>query len=134
VIDAKRWVLAEAWLSLGLRVCWGYDGMFPRDQWQDDEGRGRYGYLGGGEWAVLRPYDGRTGPINTAPSLSTETMRHELAHYLSATEEDRGKRNFGLDENGPADNEDAALLAERVVDAILEASSRIIALATERRP
>jgi len=93
MIDTRRWVLAEAWISLGLRI--EYAGAYEstqiaRDVWMADDDTGeRYCYAGDGTWkmpAPSRPGFG-DGPRIFAPSLSTGTMAHELAHYLTASAE-----------------------------------------------
>jgi hypothetical protein len=135
VIDTRRWVLAEAWLSLGLRVEWlsKYQAeSIARDLWmRDEEERTDYIYNGHGVWSIRG--DGRSEPSfgfprATSPAMGTEAMRHELAHYLIATEEERGRTNFGLS-NSDDDHERRALEAEKVIDAVLAACGRIAGLA-----
>lgn len=144
MIDTARWVLVEAWLSLGLRLRWLHsweareitDGLFI-----DDDGGSRlsFTYLGDGEWGVVRPSnDFRVPgyPLNDAPQLGTETIRHELAHYLVATEEQRRKRNFGLSadgSNGGNEWETRALLGEQVIDAVIRGASRVVSSALPPR-
>jgi hypothetical protein len=137
VIDARRWILAEAWLSLGLRIEWvpSYErDRIADDQWQrDDDGGQRFVYSGGGRWWV---HDGtnRYGygrPPLTAPSLSTDAMRHELAHWLTSTEDERGVMNFGAEPTGldTTRAEERAIAAEPVLDAMLSACARIATMA-----
>lgn len=137
MIDAGRWVLAEAWLSLGLRLRWAPAyGDVDRDDWQEDsELRTRYIYDGAGVWLV-REDTGRTSlgyTRPTSPQMGTDSMRHELSHYLSASAEDRAKRNFGLAMDDAA-AEERALQAEEVIDAMLAACARITTMAIERKP
>ena len=133
MIDARRWVLAETWLSLGLRLEWMGDWeaeRVPSQDWQNDpDERVDFVYDGRGVWRV-RGQGPRSlfGARPLAPQLSVDTMRHELAHYLAATDEDRGKRNFGL---GPDDveTEERVIKAEQIVDALMTACGRIAGLA-----
>ena len=134
VIDCARWVLAEAWISNGLRVIWGlHDARFGTGEWLGETGR-LYRYRGFGEWEVQRPHNYLTRPLGeeTSPQLSTEDMRHELAHWLLATEDQRNEVNFGLtsDDN---DAEQRALAAERVLSAVIAAASRVVALSLASR-
>lgn len=138
MIDARRWVLVEAWLSLGLRVSWmdRYDAeRVGRDEWMsDDETGSRYIYDGARDWFVAEPTGNRRLPGYAnpdAPNLGTGALRHELAHYLTATEDERSKRNFGAKPTvggDPAETEERALLAEQVIDAMLNASARVLRL------
>jgi hypothetical protein len=130
MFDASRWVLVEAWLSLGLRMRWaiGYEGGNDREWFTDDETQLRYSYVGYGEWVVLRPGDRYRSvgfPPNDSPQLGSESMRHELAHYLVSTEEQREKKNFGLAQDD-YNAERHALLADQVIDAMTRACSRIV--------
>ena len=134
MIDTRRWVLAEAWLSLGLRVEWvgtWEASRIERADWQDDpDSRARYLYDGLGVWKVERGDRRRAETETTVPDLSLATMKHELAHYLVSTEEERGKRNFGIPSAATSsDNEDRALAAEKVIDALTSACGRIAASA-----
>ena len=130
MIDATRWVLVEAWLSLGLRVEWSHTWRSdpPRDQLQeDDEGR-QFWYEGHGRWLVVpRDRSRYTADRTTSPTLATETMAHELAHYLVSSDDDRGKVNFGLSQADPGP-EERAVDAEKVVRALADACSRIATL------
>lgn len=140
MIDAARWLLAEAWLSLGLRIEWmpSYqEREIHQEEWQEDgEGR-RFVYDGLGVWRVLnanRSLFDRRQP--TAPSLSTESMKHELAHYLAATPTQRQIRNFNIGAMGRADGEEKeaeSVEAEQIIDAMLTAASRICELALRGR-
>lgn len=109
MIDARRWILVEAWLSLGLRIEWcpSYDVERYRDAWQtDDDGGARFVYAGLGTWRVLDPTGRTYGPSPiAAPQLSTDALKHELAHYLAATEAERLALNFGIPAGDPADVE-----------------------------
>lgn len=137
MIDAKRWVLAETWLSLGLRVEWA-PSYGPEPKWQsDDETRQRFTYAGRGLWLVQKP-DGYRGSFSfqtvpVTPSLGTETLRHELAHYLAATRDERDQPNFGFDAT-PERDEEQALLVEQVIDAMLNGANRIATLSVMRKP
>lgn len=130
MIDARRWVLVEAWLALGLRIEWGgsWRDAGARDAWMpDDETRLYYLYSGHGVWTVRDDEVARRigYPKNAVPVLSTETLRHELAHYLAATPEQRERVNFAAG----ADEERATLEAEKVIDAMLAGADRIAAQA-----
>lgn len=133
MIDARRWVLVEAWLALGLRVEWmrGWDAeRVESAEWMTDEEEHRkFVYMGDRVWGV---YDDRrgisVGGPYTAPTFGTETLRHELAHYLAATAAQRHLRNFGA----TADDEISALEAEKVIDAVIGAAARIATLAMVR--
>ncbi len=133
MIDPRRWILVEAWLALGLRVQWApyySQSEIPRDDWQEDDETGaRYYYDGFGVWHVLddRRYTGAARSL--APRLGVETMRHELAHYLTASEDRRNQRNFGLPGTDADLDEARALMAERVIDAILAGATHIAELA-----
>lgn len=138
MIDTERWILTEAWLANGLRLVWaGYSSPSDKDEsWQEDEAPGRnrrYRYAGYGEWEVLRPNNFLSRPYGEdhSPELSTSTMRHELGHYLTSSQEQRGKPNFGLKGNTLDDGgaEDRAIAAERVIQSITRASSRILSMA-----
>ena len=148
MMDTRRWILVEAWLALGLRVEWipsfNVDRV-ERNEWaEDEETRLWYSYDGHGIWQVR--HDGRAGrvpgfPYNTAPVLGLDALRHELAHYLSATVEEREKRNFGASFQAladPADVEQRALNAEKIIDAMMVACARIADMALSgvqaRRP
>lgn len=138
MIDTRRWVLVEAFLSLGLRFEWAgaYDETrVPREQWIEDDESVRYFYDGLGVWKVQRPAKG-TGsyfPLSVAPSLSADSLRHELAHWIVSTESDRGALNFGMTLVS-SDAEERAVLAERVIDAMLTACGRITAQALTGGP
>lgn len=135
MIDPTRWILAEAWLSLGLRLEWAPAYRRPdltRDElMHDDEMRRDYYYEGRGIWHVIEVDRGlRTGPRPTAPELGTEAMSHELAHYLAADPAQRALRNFGLTQQD-RDAEDKALEVEQVIDAMSRAAGRIASLALQ---
>ncbi len=137
MIDCERWVLAEAWLANGLRLRWSYADD-PRDKsWQGDASE-RYRYEGHGVWELPRPYDFLNRPFGqeTAPQLSTATLRHELAHWLVATEDQRALMNFGIPNEGlEADEaEHAAVAAERVLSSVVGAAARIASLAIGAKP
>lgn len=136
MIDARRWVLVETWLSLGLRIEWcpAYDrDRIPQTAWQtDDDTGGLFIYAGFGVWQADRSARSSFArPPLTAPQLSTDVLRHELAHWLTATEDERRKRNFGAGDDGVdlRDTEARAIAAEPVIDALLSASARIANLA-----
>lgn len=128
MIDASRWVLVEAWLALGLRVEWApsYERL-PDSAIQTDDDGSRFYYDGHGTWKVIE-HD-RARQLRTAPTLTAETMAHELAHYLVATEPAREARNFGLGMELRSDEEYHALAAEKVISAVIAACSRIAELA-----
>lgn len=135
MIDCARWVMAEAWIANGLRVSWGPrdDGRLPSDgrgEWQGSASDGLYRYVGWGQWEVPRPstYLQRPYGESDAPQLTTDTMQHELAHWLVASEEQRGKPNFGMDDKS-YDAEQRAVDAERVISSVIAAASRVVGLA-----
>lgn len=130
MIDASRWVIVEAWLSLGLRLRWAGSYTAREDGWQDDEEtKQAFRYGGFGEWEVLDRDTWRTLPRPEVPQLSTATMRHELAHYLIATPAQREKRNFDLSDRFTDEYEERANAAEKVIDAMLVGANRIAAMA-----
>lgn len=126
MIDATAWVMAEAWLSLGLRIEWAsrtFD-TIPDTAWNPSESGAPYCYMGHGRW-LLR--SDRGDNRRRAPMMDAADMRHELAHYLSATPAERELVNFG-----PAiedDGERRANEAEKIIDAMLTATARIASLA-----
>lgn len=142
MIDARRWALVEAWLALGLRVSWlpSYEAnRFSREQWVQDEGARREGqpqyyiYVGMREWHVRDDRPERTRyrfPNPSAPSLSTEALTHELAHYLVATEEQRLEVNFGAGETEERETQKA----EAVINAMLNGVTRIVDCFDGRAP
>lgn len=139
MIDARRWVLVEAWLALGLRIAWApaYRDA-SGDEQLDEELRTRFYYDGHGVWHVVNPQARRYGaaPEPTAPQLGWEALRHELAHWIAAPAEARAKRNFGLTSTD-TDAEERALEVEAGLDAMLVAAGRIADLAlapAARRP
>jgi hypothetical protein len=135
MIDTRRWVLVEAWLSLGLRVQWAPSYLaVERDSWQrDDEERVDYVYEGGGLWYVLQPERMSLGfSPPTSPQLGVLTLLHELAHYLVSSEDARAHRNFGLT-GQDNDGEARALEAESVIHAMAVACGRIASLALAGR-
>lgn len=143
MIDARRWILVEAWLSLGLRIEWCSSwehGRIEKDAWLEDDGDSRrkptrFVYTGNRLWQVERERDVYGRPPNMEPpQLSTDALRHELAHYLTASEDERACVNFGASPaigpgNDPKDTEDRALAAEKVIEAMLAASARIANMA-----
>ena len=124
-MNCQRWVLVEAWLTLGLRVRWqaSYEQM-PSDQLFGEDND--LWYAGHGEWVVVPRYreqtSGRFGEFR-APEMSTDDMAHELAHWLIASPADREKRNFG---DGGDDMEERAVAAEKIIDAIASAANRVV--------
>lgn len=131
MIDASRWVIAEAWLSLGLRLTWAGRHQRGQEGWQDDdETKLSYRYAGYETWEVLEPDDRwRVYPRQDVPVLGTDSMRHELAHYLVATPEQRNARNFELTDKLYDEFEERAMAAEKVLAAMLVGASRVAALA-----
>lgn len=121
----------EAWLALGLRLEWAasYTQIASTEWMGDDEEKASYYYEGFGVWRVLERHNRMPGyPSPRAPQMGNESMRHELAHYLIATDEQREQRNFGL--TGADTNTEAQTLgAERIIDAMINACDRIAALA-----
>lgn len=133
MIDATAWIVAEAWIANGLRLRWGprVDRFSSEDGWIND-GNTTYRYAGFGEWEVRGgEYTNAGYPNPEAPSLRPDLMLHELAHWLSATDEQRGKRNFGLTGAAIADSEqeERTLLAERVLQSVVRSAGRIASLA-----
>lgn len=131
MIDASRWVIAEAWLSLGLRLIWAGSHRARDAGWQDDdETKQSYRYAGYETWEVLdRDLGWRVFPKPEVPYLSTQAMRHELAHYLVATPEQRNKQNFELTDSLTDEFEERAVAAEKVLSAMLVGASRVASLA-----
>lgn len=129
MIDARRWVLVEAWLALGLRIEWAPSWeTIPSGDWQDDEGQ-RFYYEGRRTWRVMSSGHGHVKRTDH-PSLSVESMAHELAHYLVATAEQRQQRNFGLHSADlTSDGEDRAVDAEAAIHAVLAGANHIAQLA-----
>lgn len=127
-MDTRRWILVEAWLNLGLRVEWapGYRDP-PGGTWQRDDEENREFYYEGHRTWLVRRRDATYRPYgdSTVPTLGTETLRHELAHYLSATKEQREMVNFGAGEA----EEERAVATEEVLDAMLQAAGRVADLA-----
>ena len=86
---------------------------------------------------MQRPQDYRSifsfQTIPVTPSLATETLRHELAHYLAATREERDQPNFGFDAT-PERDEEQTLLVEQVIDAMLNGANRIATISVMRKP
>ena len=137
MIDPRRWILVEAWLSLGLRVEWmssWEERDVPPGEWQQDEEEGRYFvYAGDRLWKVKEERRGITvsGPP-TVPTFGTATLTHELAHYLAATPDQRRRRNFGIDQGAAGTtDENAAVDTEAVIDAIVGAAARIAGMALQ---
>ena len=134
MIDPRRWILVEVWLSLGLRIewmpRWSVDNVKPADWMADDEDRLRYIYDGSRLWLVRDERLGHTkSGLPTAPILGVETLRHELAHYLAASPAQRLLRNFGAGE----DDESRAIETEQILDAVINASARIADMAMRGR-
>ena len=137
MIDCARWVIAEAWLANGLRIRWSSESeaTLRKDVgWQGGrEDGGYYRYAGFGEWEVARPsnWHSRSYGESVAPVLSSDAMRHELAHWLVASEDERHLQNFGIADKGAhADEaEGRAMAAERVLSSVVDAAARIAALA-----
>lgn len=125
MLEVERWILVEAWLSLGLRVeqcpSWKVS-SYSREDWQ-----GNLLYVGNKLWYTkeVDKWGNAQNIPGTVPFLSTDDLRHELAHYLSATPEQREKINFGMDNVPSSEQEDAAIAAEVIITAIATAASRI---------
>lgn len=135
MIDPTRWILVEAWLSLGLRVEFAAGHMNIKWQESIDGGR-RFYYEGYGAWIIeLHNEDRKTFGFEraTTPELTTRDMAHELAHYIAATEEQREKSNFGMSDDGDGfqniDLENRALLVEQGIHALVRAAANIAAMA-----
>ncbi len=124
-----RWILVEAWLLIGLRIRWAksYE-QRPAKLFGE---RANTWYAGNGEWVVIpdRVVAGYLGEFE-APEMSTDDMRHELAHWLSATPEERASVNFNALTDEP---EERAITVERAIDAMCSAAARIASLAITRR-
>lgn len=132
MIDIRRWVLVEAWLALGLRVEWLPSYLESQEldkHWQQDDDSGaRYVYDGDRTWRVRdESWRSRRPGFKTpkVPELGTDALAHELAHFLSASPEQREQRNFGLADDTDGSREAAALETEAVIDAIVAAATRI---------
>lgn len=127
----RRWVIVEAWVALGLRMEWAPSYQRYETWMSDDETRHDYVYHGSGLWVVRHKEQTRSFgayPRPEAPQLGTDTMRHELAHYIVATDEQRMELNFGL-KSSDHDPEEHTLLVERGLDAMALAAGRIAQLA-----
>lgn len=126
MIDARRWVVVEAWLALGLRISWA-PYYVDKEQWQEGSDGERYFYEGRGQWLIQdrgARYSMRTDPA----TLSVETMTHELAHYMVSTPEQREQKNFGLTPTS-TEEEERAVEAEKVIEALVAGCNRIAELA-----
>lgn len=142
MIDARRWVIVETWLALGLRLEWttSWDRIERDEFMRCDETDQHYFYEGRGVWKVLeRPENARVFrslPAVRCPALGAETLSHELAHYMVATPEQREKMNFGLSVKTTLDGgeEERAVLAEQVIDTMLIGVQRIWDTAMTRKP
>lgn len=138
MIDARRWVIVEAWLALGLRIEWAPSYERTNRNWlQSNDEKYQYRYTGGGTWQVLDDEHWRRpgAPKPTCPQMSVSDMQHELAHYLISSPEQREMVNFGfpIDTGRTAeeriasnDREDLALEAEKVIDAVLVGANRLV--------
>lgn len=127
-LDLRRWILVETWLALGLTMAWATYYDRDRHEWLESQsGRYKFRYVGRKRWEILEPDPYRKPGASRAdvPCLDTEDLRHELAHYLAATTEDREKANFGIVKSGNDDREDRALEAEQVIDAVLTGARRL---------
>jgi hypothetical protein len=62
-------------------------------------------------------------------------MAHELAHYLVATDAERGRINFGLGDEPSigSEREEHAVVAERTILAVVQAAAGIATLALQGR-
>jgi elongation factor P hydroxylase len=69
----------------------------------------------------------------TAPSMATDDMRHEMAHWLTADEDQRRRMNFGTPSTSADDIEERAASAERVLSAVVAAAARIVDMAISPR-
>lgn len=143
MIDVTRWVLTEAWIANGLRIEWGGYGSATvagrGEGWQpaDKGDAGAFRYRGWGVWEVAG--ESRTGLGYTrpeAPTLGTDTMLHELGHWLVATAEQRDKLNFGMEAEGEAEREleERTLVAQKVLESVCASASRVTQLALAGRP
>ncbi len=130
-MEIDRWVLAEAWIANGLSLRWGSSHYgFERSEIQNENGV-QYYYEGYGVWVVIDPTPGYKPLGNTeAPFLPTADMKHELAHWLIATEDERSKQNFGLTKDSN-DLEERTIAAEAVITSIINAAARITNLALQ---
>ncbi len=82
-------------------------------------------------WVVIDTTPGYKILGNTeAPFLPTPDMKHELAHWLVATEDERNKNNFGIGV-GDDDMEMRTIAAEAVITSIINAAARITNLALQ---
>lgn len=138
MIDPARWVLAEAWLSLGLRLrtmrTWERQSTtIDRDDLQrDDELHQDFFYEGDGVWVVSLREREASG-TGVSPQMGLLAMRHELAHYLAAEDSQRARRNFGLTSIDRS-AEDRAIEIEKVLDAVIGGCAQIVATALRARP
>jgi len=141
-MDYLRWILCEAWIANGLRVNWGPSYESQHEDWIRSNDGYSFRYRGFGEWQVLDEERGIRlfGEKPVAPSLSTNDMLHELAHWMIATEDQRHETNFGMGSGEGKttpeqdENERRVVAAEKVIEAVSKAASRIIATAQGARP
>lgn len=129
MIDITRWVLSEAWIANGLRIRFARSYEKPPAETFGEDAR--FWYAGHGEWIVLPSEQGyRPYGQSDAPVMSVVDMRHELAHFLIATADQRALVNFG----GGDLLEERAVAAESVLSSIINAAARIADMAlTSRR-
>ena len=139
MMDPSRWIMVEAWFSLGLRIEWiaSWELQPLNAHLQMDTDNRRFIYKGNKTWAVAPPgYGSYQGADDSVPQLSTLTMVHEMAHYLVATEEQRRHVNFGMKANHEEtiEMEARAAMAEKAIDAMLKATANIATMAMGGKP
>lgn len=130
-MNADRWVILEAWVRMGLRFrTIPHNALnIRKEEWQEDENRLQYVYEGDGVWLLREPYRSPHDHSRVSLEMHTESMLHEMAHYITASEENRYQLNFGLPPQEYDEREDRAQLAEDSIRAILGAASHIAGLA-----
>jgi hypothetical protein len=124
MIDARRWIVCEAWLRLGLQLR-SIDpdnlGLYAQHDWlRDPDGRW-YLFAGNRTWLVRG--------LGT-PELATTTMLHELAHWMVSDDHERHVVNFGVEHGkDPRNNEPRAAQCEQGLVALMHACNGIANLA-----
>lgn len=136
MLDPTRWIVAEMWLDLGLRLRWASRYEMEKatdDHWVVDDGddeRRSYFYVGGGVWVVGWLRTGgyyRSEPVEP-PQLSSATLIHEMAHWMVSSAEAREKKNMGMTIES-YEQEERALDAQRGIEACIRASAKIACMA-----
>jgi len=113
----ERAILTDIWVSLGLSVQWCPRYAVNGARWVT-EGRTRFFYAGHNKWFVEPPQLDDRADYAALPTLATRIMRHELAHWLAASPEQRARINFDMRDN-TSDAEKRAVEIESVIAILL---------------